>query len=170
MNNYEKHAREEFRAAGWVNENGEFTDEMQGMICEHVLKLLEVFEGEGHSGSSAPYAINLFSRLAKFEPIAPLTGEDWEWSDTGHDVYQNKRASHVFKDKATGECYDIDGKVFWEWAKSYDTGEPFKSYYTCRESRVPVTFPYTVPKEPEYVYRYSDAEPPAPPQTEAGFI
>jgi hypothetical protein len=59
MNNYEKHAREEFRAAGWVNENGEFTDEMQGMICEHVLKLLEVFEGGRHSGSSAPYAIIL---------------------------------------------------------------------------------------------------------------
>lgn len=166
MSNYEKHAMEEFRAAGWVDENGKYNDEMQELICNHVLKLLEVFHGEGHSGSSAPYAINLFSTLAKFKPIAPLTGEDWEWHDTGHG-YQNRRASHVFKDY-NGECYDIDGKVFWEWNKF--EGEPFKSYYTCRESRVPVTFPYTVPKEPEYVYRYSDAEPPAPPQTEAGLI
>lgn len=166
MSNYEKHAMEEFRAAGWVDENGKYNDEMQELICNHVLKLLEVFHGEGHSGSTAPYAINLFSTLAKFKPIAPLTGEDWEWHDTGHG-YQNRRASHVFKDY-NGECYDIDGKVFWEWQKF--EGEPFKSYYTCRESRVPVTFPYTVPKEPEYVYRYSDAEPPAPPQTEAGLI
>ena len=166
MSNYEKHAMEEFRAAGWVDENGKYIDEMQELICKHVLKLLEVFHGEGHSGSSAPYAINLFSTLAKFKPIAPLTGEDWEWHDTGHG-YQNRRASHVFKDY-NGDCYDIDGKVFWEWNKF--EGEPFKSYYTCRESRVPVTFPYTVPKEPEYVYRYSDAEPPAPPQTETGLL
>ena len=166
MSNYEKHAMEEFRAAGWVDENGKYIDEMQEAICNHVLELLKVFHGEGHSGSTAPYTINLFSTLAKFKPIAPLTGEDWEWHDTGHG-YQNRRASHVFKDY-NGECYDIDGKVFWEWQKF--EGEPFKSYYTCRESRVPVTFPYIVPKEPEYVYRYSDADPSAPPQTETGLI
>ena len=160
------HAREEFRAAGWTDENGQFNDEMQEMICNHVIELLKVFSDEGHSGSSAPYAINLFSRLAKFEPIAPLTGEDWEWNDTGHG-YQNKRASHVFKDY-DGNCYDINGKVFWEWSGTKE--EPYKSYYTCRESRVPVTFPYKVPEKPEYVYRYSDAEPPAPKQTEEGIL
>jgi hypothetical protein len=109
MSNYKKHALLEFKAAGWTDENGKFNDEMQEAICNHVLKLLEVFDGEGHSGSTAPYTINMFSRLAKFEPIAPLTGEDWEWHDTGH-CYQNKRASHVFKDY-NGECYDIDGIV-----------------------------------------------------------
>ena len=166
MSNYEKHAREEFRAAGWIDENGKYNDDMQEAICSHVIKLLEVFSDEGHTGSTAPYTINLFSRLAKFEPIVPLTGEDWEWHDTGHG-YQNRRASHVFKDY-DGNCYDINGKVFWEWNKF--EGEAFKSYYTCRESRVPVTFPYVVPKEPEYVYRYSDAEPPAPNQTEEGLI
>lgn len=162
------HAKEEFRAAGWTDENGQFNDEMQEAICNHVIKLLEVFSDEGHSGSSAPYAINLFTRLAKFEPIAPLTGEDWEWVETSRGVLQNKRASHVFKDIETGEAYDIDGKVFWEWSGTKE--EPYKSYYTCRESRVPVTFPYKVPEKPEYVYRYSDAEPPAPAQTEAGIL
>lgn len=168
MSNYHKHALMEFKAAGWLDDNG-YTDEMQGMICAHVMKLLDVFADEGHSGSSAPYAINLFSKLAKFDPITPLTGEDWEWSerlDYGIEpTYQNKRCSAVFKD-ANGECYYIDGKVFWEWAGTKE--EPFKSYYTCRESRVPVTFPYT-PKT-EYVYKYSDATPPALPQTEEGFL
>ena len=160
------HAKAEFRAAGWCDENGKFNDEMQHFMCDQVLELLTIFGEHGHSGSSAPYAIDLFTKLAKFEPIVPLTGEDWEWSDTGH-CYQNKRASHVFKDY-DGVCYDINGHVFWEWCKSYDTGEPFKSYYTCRESRVPVTFPYT-PKV-EYVYRWSDAEPQQPAQNEDGFI
>ena len=114
MSKLNEHARMEFKAAGWLDDTGAYKDEMQGMICEHVLKMLQVFSDEGHSGVSAPYAIKVFSRLAMFEPLAPLTGEDWEWHDTGHN-YQNKRASHVFKDY-DGNCYDIDGKVFWEWA------------------------------------------------------
>jgi len=43
MNNYTKHALKEFRAAGWTDENGEFNDEMQEAICNHVLMLLDVF-------------------------------------------------------------------------------------------------------------------------------
>ena len=174
MSNLHKHALMEFKAAGWLDDDGNYMDEMQEMICNHVLTLLEIFSNEGHSGMTAPYAIRMFSRLAMFEPIAPLTGEDWEWNDTGHGTLKNKRASHVFKDIETGEAYDINGKVFWEWAVSYDdegneTGI-HKSHYTCRESRVPVMFPYEVPKEPEYVYRYSDATPQQPKQNENGLV
>ena len=155
----------------WMDENGNFKDEMQALICANVLDLLNVFDKQGHSGSSAPYAINMFRRLVNFKAITPLTGEDWEWHDTGHN-YQNKRASHVFKDY-DGNCYDIDGKVFWEWAMPYegrDPQEPFKSYYTSRESRVPVTFPYVVPDKPIYEYRHSDADPQQPSQNEEGFL
>ena len=168
-----EHAKAEFRAAGWCDENGKFNDEMQHFMCDQIIELLTIFGEHGHSGSSAPYAIELFSKLAKFEPLVPLTGEDWEWTllDYGCDPkWQNKRASRVFKD-SDGNAYDIDGKVFWEWCKPYDGREPFepyKAYYTCRESRVPVTFPYT-PKT-EYVWRHSDAEPGQPAQTEEGFI
>lgn len=65
MNNYESHAEREFKAAGWLKEDGTFVDEMQKAICEHVMALLDVFQGEGRSGSSAPYTVNLFSKLAK---------------------------------------------------------------------------------------------------------
>jgi hypothetical protein len=173
MSNLVKHAHYEFAAAGWTDGNGNFNDDMQEALCKHVLKLLEVFSDEGHSGSTAPYAINLFTRLANYKPIAPLTGEDWEWNEVseraGHKCWQNKRASHVFKDE--NGAYDIDGKVFWEWARPYEEGEkPYKSYYTCRDSRVPVTFPYVVPEKPIYEYRYSDAEPQQPAQNEQGFL
>jgi hypothetical protein len=163
----EQHALIEFRAAGWMDKNGKFNDDMQELMCKQLLELLHLFGSHGHSGSSAPYALRLFERLAQFEPIAPLTGEDWEWCDTGH-CYQNKRASHVFKDY-DGNTYDINGKVFWEWNVSED-GSPIKSYYTGSGSRTPVTFPYTPPQKPIYEYRYSDAQPPAPPQTEAGLL
>ena len=101
MSNYKIHAMNEFRAAGWVDDNGKYIDEMQEAICSHVLKLLDAFADEGHSGSSAPYAIDLFSKLARFGPIVPLTGEEWEWinvSDiSGSETYQNKRCGAVFK-------------------------------------------------------------------------
>jgi hypothetical protein len=170
--NSQDHAMLEFKAAGWIDENDNWTDDWQQAICENVLNLLMLFSNQGHSGASAPYTIKLFEKLAMFEPIVPLTGEDWEWSDVRHNGdgsihYQNKRCSHVFKE-GDGQVYDIEGKVFWEWYKDQETGEAFKSYYTSRDSRVYVTFPYTPNKE--YVYRYSDAEPQGPKQNEDGLI
>lgn len=144
MNNYELHAEREFRAAGWLNEDGTFKDEMQKMICDHVMDLLDVFAGEGHSGSSAPYAINLFKQLASFDPLVPLTGEDWEWQECGPGVFQNIRCGHVFKDASrfNGQPYDIDAIVFYDWFTDED-GERFKAFYTCKESVMPIVFPYT---------------------------
>ena len=166
MSNHEFHARNEFRAAGWTDENGKFKDEMQEMICNHVLKLLDVFAGEGHSGSSAPYVLNVFDTLARFKPIAPLTGEDWEWNDiseySGQDngpVFQNNRCGTIFKDN-TG-AYNIDGKVFWECVSvaSIDDGKPFKSCFISQDSRTYVSFPYVVPEKPTYVFRPTEEFP-----------
>ena len=140
MSNYESHAKREFHAAGWTDADGKFSDGMQEMMCKHVMKLLEVFADEGHSGSSAPYAVRLFEKLARFEPIVPLSGDDSEWNDVGDGVYQNKRCSHVFKEN--GIAYDSQGRVF---------REPNGACFTNRDSRVTVTFPYT-PKT-EYVDR-----------------
>lgn len=166
MSNLVSHAQREFRAAGWTDENGKFKDTMQEDICNHVLKLLEVFASGGHSGTTAPYTLDVFDTLARFKPIAPLTGEDWEWSDVseygGGDngfVFQNKRCGTVFKDSNGAYC--IDGKVFWEWVShpNIDGGKPFKSCFTSYESRVPVTFPYVVPEKPEYVFRPTEQFP-----------
>ena len=165
MSNLHSHALMEFKAAKWLDDEGKYSDEMQEAICKHVLKLLDVFADEGHSGSSAPYAVNVFKKLAMFEPLVPLTGEDWEWTETSEGVFQNKRCGHVFKqaDRFDGQAYDIEGIVFYEWhERDLDPDEPgypgktrFKSHYTSSESRVPVTFPYTPIKN--YVERPSEA-------------
>ena len=161
---YKKHAELEFRAAGWVDENGNFKDEMQELMCTQVLKLLDVFDSHEHSGSTAPYAISLFERLAKFKPIVPLTGEDWEWVELGYgdDIkYQNIRCSNVFKG-VDGRAYNVDGKVFFEWRErpldddeeGYPAIRRYKSYYTSKDSRVYIDFPYT--PTTEYVERQSE--------------
>jgi hypothetical protein len=139
MSNTTRFAMSEFEAAGWVTTNEgkeEWSDEMQMHLCKGVIRLLEAFSTEGHSGSSAPYAVRLFEKLAMFEPITPITGADSEWNHTSDGVYQNKRCSHVFKqaDRFNGQAYDIEGIIF---------REPSGCCYTGSESCVPITFPYT---------------------------
>lgn len=148
--------------------------DMNGLMRKHLIHMVKEFADEGHSGFSANYAMNCLKRLLSFKPLSPLTGRDDEWTEvtemSGYPHFQNKRCGSVFKDGQTGDAYDIDGKVFWEWFKDEETGEPRKSYYTGFESRVPVTFPYIVPDEPIYEYRKSDAEPASPPQNESGLL
>ena len=135
---YIEHAKREFQAAGYDLSDTE--DGPNKWMIDNVLQLLEVFSEQGHSGSSAPFALGYFEKLAKFEPLVPLTGEDFEWVEVSDGIYQNNRCSHVFKEN--GVAYDIDGKVF---------RDPDGSCWTSSESRVDVEFPYT-PKT-EYVDR-----------------
>lgn len=149
-------------------------DEMNAMMRKHILHMVKEFSDEGHSGFSGRYALNVLTKLLDFKPLTPLTGEDSEWNLVGDGHWQNKRCSSVFKN-VDGSCHDIDGKVFWEWAVSYDddgkpNGKAHKSYYHGSGCSTPVTFPYTPPKEPIYEYRYSDATPQQPPQNEQGFL
>lgn len=120
-------------------------DEYNTLARQAVLEIVEKFADQGHSGFSASYVISCLEKLLRWEPLSPLTGEDSEWVKLEYDddiMYQNNRCSRVFKDNE-GNAYDIEGKVFWEWFTDEETGEKYKSHFTCRESRTPVTFPYT---------------------------
>lgn len=133
------HALREFQAVGYPA----FETLEEGpdkWIQQNILQLLYTFSEQGHSGSSAPFAISAFSKLANFEPLGPLTGADSEWIDPdGSGVLQNTRCGHVFKG-IDGRAYDTQGKIFRE-----PNGECFQS----ADSRVYISFPYT--PTPEYV-------------------
>ena len=140
-----EYAKRELDVIGMTEDS---SDEMNGMMRKHILHMVQEFTDEGHSGMSAAYALNILKSLLAYEPLSPLTGADDEWMEVGPDVWQNKRASNVFKDK--DGAYWGDGIVFWEWFKP-DDGEPFKSYFTSRDSRVNIdSFPWTMPDKPEY--------------------
>ena len=138
MSNLIDHAKREFLACGYKPIEAE-EDGPNKWIQENILELLRVFSEQGHSGSSAPYCIAAFKKLAMFEPLGPLTGDAHEWTEVGDGMWQNNRCSRVFKDD-DGRPYDIEGRVFREVGGAC---------YTSRDSRVYVEFPYT-PKT-EYV-------------------
>ena len=136
---YEEHAKRELEILGY-----DMNDKEEGpnkWMVESVMELLSVFKKQGQSGATAPECIDLFKKLASFEPLSPLTGKESEWSKPidGKGTRQNKRCTHVFINKDE-QSYDIRGKVFIE---------PNGSTYTSKDSRVNITFPY-VPKT-EYV-------------------
>jgi len=170
MSNLVKRAEKELDLIGLTD-----GDDYNSAMRKHILHMIEEFADEGHSGFSGAYAIQILTRLLDFKPLAPLTGKDDEWNDVasygdGNTMrWQNNRHSSVFKD-ADGSCYDIDGKVFWEWWRDLETGLAVKTYYTSRDSRVPVTFPYTVPDKPIYEYRHTDEDGSIALQNEDGFI
>lgn len=116
---------------------------LQDRVDANVLELLHVFCNQHHSNMSAHYVLSVFNRLSHFLPLTPLTGEDDEWNEVSHNLYQNKRCSSVFKD-AEGKAYNMEGKIF-----SRDNGE---TWFSNKDSRVYINFPYYVPDKPEKVY------------------
>jgi hypothetical protein len=121
-------ARTELERAGLFKKGSDYG----GMMGDAVLKMIETFAEEGHSGYSARMAVDLFEKLARFQPITPLTGADDEWTEVAEGLWQNKRSPRVFKE-ADGVAYDSEGIVF---------EEPNGSRYIGPGSRVDITFPY----------------------------
>jgi len=135
---------------------------MQEEIHHDILDLIEIFSEQGHSGSSAPYVINRFKRLADWKPLSPLTGEDDEWMDLsefGDNVtQQNRRYSGLFRDnKDNSTAHDNNAIIFTDNGGVTWFGAGWlEKKLNVRE---PIVFPYTPPSQPKKVYiRWLDEE------------
>jgi hypothetical protein len=131
---------------------------------DEILALCEKFGKSGQSGGSAPYVAGALSsavkKLCMFQTIAPLTGEDSEWTDitqenNGEMFYQNKRNSAVFKDKdgvwyldAIVWCADTPGESGNNWDNFSGTVQGIKSRAYIKEFPFePKTFHINVTRE-----------------------
>lgn len=119
MSSLLQHAKAELRAAGLFDPDADF----DGLVAQNVVALMETFVAAGHSGTSGEFTVALFRKLARGIAITPLTGEDDEWEDrsvenSGQPLWQNKRASTVFK--TLDKAWDVED-----------------------ETLAPITFPYT---------------------------
>lgn len=127
-------------------------DGLQELINKQILEIIGTFSEQGHSGTSANYAIAMLERLLRFKPIRPLTGAEEEWNDLHFGSKQNKRCSSVFMNE-DGEAHDIDAIVV------SDNGGI--TWFQSGRFRKTVTFPYIPPTHPEKVYiEYTEDVPP----------
>ena len=120
MSNLVEHAKVELDKAGLFDETNDFYG---GTTGNAVLELIEKFSEQGHSGASAGIVAGLFARLAKYDVISPITGEDDEWNDIseemGQILHQNKRCSSLFK-RADNKVSNSDAIIF-RGEESWDT-------------------------------------------------
>lgn len=130
MGNLTDYARRELELAGAFDDSSLYG----GMVGKAVLELVEKFAEQGHSGASANLVVSLFERVARFEPISPLTGAPEEWAIPygSRGIEQNVRCSRVFREN--GVAYDVNARVF---------EEPDGTRFTSRDSRAQIDFPYT---------------------------
>lgn len=129
--------------------NCKSSDELntQTAINKSILDIVKVFSDQHFTGTTASYCLEILNRLLNYKPLTPLTGADSEWEDVSQygsndTCYQNKRYPAVFKDK-DGKAYDVESKIF-----SDDNGH---TWYTSKESREYIDFPYEVPDRPKLI-------------------
>jgi hypothetical protein len=76
---------------------GEDQDTIDGIV-----KVVQAFADCGHSGGSAPMAIDYLERLLRFEPLSPLTSDATEWVDrtemSGYPIWQSTRDPRAFSE------------------------------------------------------------------------
>lgn len=111
------------------------SDDMTQAMKKDILELIEVFSKQGHSGLSASYCINVFTKLARYEPLSALTGNDDEWALVTDDLFQNTRDSRIFKEKTTGKSHFIDAIIF-------DDGNLFTGIRGGISSEQNINFPF----------------------------
>lgn len=105
-----QYAKQELELAGLYDKDSDYN----GMLAIAVMELIEVFAKQGHSGFSAMRVLELFSKLAQFKNLMPLTFKQDEWmivSDmcsNGKSLWQNKRDTAIFSDDEGKTYYSVD--------------------------------------------------------------
>jgi hypothetical protein len=136
-NHMVEHAFEELNAAGLYDADSDY----DGMMGPAVMRLVQQHAKEDHSGFSSMMAATMFVRLVNGEPLAPLTGEDSEWSEWyAGGIRQNRRCSKIFQ-REDGTAYTLDAVVFID---------PNGARFTSSDSVRDIEFPYMPPSQPEY--------------------
>jgi len=112
MSNLLKHAKEELTRAGLFKKDSDYG----GMMGHAVMRLMEVHTKEGHSVFSNGMAIHIFSKLADFKTLTPITSDPAEWMEIGEDMsftpgqtlWQNRRDCSLFSNDDGKTYYSVD--------------------------------------------------------------
>ena len=128
-----EYTEQEMRLAGYTGNN-----KKRLQLC--LLQLIQTFEAQRWGAFETKFIVDLFSKLTQFQPISPLTGEDWEWVSYNENTLQNTRCHTVFKEVDSGQAFDTHSHLYRD-AAGHCTPNPALTSY--------IQFPYT-PKT-EYV-------------------
>jgi len=105
------HAKGELERVGMFNEDSDYG----GMLGNAVMELMQTFAKQGHSGCSADMTRELFSKLAKWEPLSPVTNNPNEWTNVSEfgfpeseNLWQSKRNPALFSKDGGKTHYHVE--------------------------------------------------------------
>lgn len=104
------HAQDELWRAGLLDADSDYG----GMLGKAALALVRLFAEQGHSGFSAAMTTELFGKLARYEPLTPLTDDPAEWQHIDADVagdattWQSRRRPDAFSNDGGATYYCLD--------------------------------------------------------------
>lgn len=145
-NNYKKHFERELEIIKKGLKEGDRLA-IEDFI-EMIKDITDIFNKQGHSGSSAPFYNSILTETIKnvlsFKPLSGITCEDYEWNAIGgishtENIYQNKREGAVFKNGKSGEPYYLDA-IVWKGEEDWDT---FTGTVDGINSRQFINLPFT---------------------------
>lgn len=126
MGNIREHAIREMKLAK-VDE-----DIYGDMTSKAVLKMIDAFESEGHSGMSASIVLSIFNRVINFANLTPLTNDPEEWQQHDYGTWQNKRNSSAFSLDRGSSYYLLGDGGNWETDEHGKRTRTLKFYMTER--------------------------------------
>lgn len=116
-----EHARRELQIAGLFDKDSDYG----GMLGDAVMKMVELFAEEGHSGASAAMTIAILEKLLRFKPLTPLTNDPDEWMDVGETM-----GRETWQSRRNPEAFSNDGGVTYYLLDDHEkkiTAEPAKN-------------------------------------------
>lgn len=118
MSNLVNHAKRELELAGFPKEphvEEGFAIDYDYEIAQGVVKMVELFASEGHSGMSASISLSMLQKLLNFDPLTPLTDDPAEWNQVDVDMWQSVRQSESFSKDGGKTFYTLKEKRTWVW-------------------------------------------------------
>jgi len=121
-----EHARKEMELAGLFDKDSDY----DGMLGPAIMKMVEVFSAEGHSGMSASIALSIFDRIARFKALTPLTNDPGEWVNVSD--YGTPDDKPIWQNNRDGSFFSHDGGK-----TGYSVDDPERKLTTFKESEKP---------------------------------
>lgn len=104
------HAQRELSLIGMTVDD---LDPMNAQMTDYILKMVQDFADQGHSGFSAAYAIGILEKLLRFENLSPITSNPNEWTHIseeigGENLWQSKRNPALFSHDGGKTYHHVD--------------------------------------------------------------
>jgi len=108
----------EFKESELVHENGDYISDDQKMVCESILKIVDVLDSIAVYSNATEYVMNVVNRLHAFVPLSEVHDGDDQWVDIDHDpniAQRHGRLQSLYKTH--------DGKIMFEHAIRWTTND-----------------------------------------------